>query len=271
MAYNESELYPPVAGSPYAYLAEGITISQTSIRVTNPSALAPGPATATIGTDEYFETIFYEDIAVDVLTGVARQIEGTARAWNPGVAIACGLTAQMVRALQTQTKALIAAVAAISPALVDDPNPTLGANLNAAGFAILNALLGTDLAAAGYKITNVGIENYYEKCVVANSGTAYTFNLANGNTFAITMTGNCLFTMPALPAAGSGKSLSFTVWLIQDATGSRTITFPAANVAWRNGVVPSWSTVANRVDKVVFSARPGATKWDGDQAGVNYS
>lgn len=267
-----SDFYPAMAGSPVTTLAASISAAVTTIELVNGAKVPAAPNKFSIGQGEDVETVKYTSKVGNICSGITRGYDGTmAKAWNQGTKVARVFTKGDFEELQNETKALIVAVAAISPALVDDPNPTLGANLNAAGFAILNALLGTDLAAAGFKITNVGIENYYEQCVVANSGVAYTFNLANGNAYLITMTGNCVFTMPALPAAGSGKAQSLTVRLVQDGTGSRTITFPAANVMWPGGVMPTFSAVANRIDKVVFTGWPGATKWEGDLTGVHYS
>ena len=130
--------------------------------------------------------------------------------------------------------------------------------------------LSGNLNALNHKIIAPGIENYYETCVVANSSTAYTFNLANGNVFFITLTGDCTLTMPSLPGAGTGRAVSFTVRLVQDGTGGRTITFPSATVMWTNGVVPPFSTLANRINKVVFTGWPGAAKWEGELVGRDY-
>lgn len=237
-----------MVNSPATYLAAGITASVTTIPVLDSSKLPAAPNLATIGTGETAETILYTGKSGNDLTGVTRGFQGTARAWNQGIQVARYLTAYDISQLQT-------AVASAITKVSDDASPALAGNLTG----------------GGYKATNIGIENYYETCVVANSGTAYTFNLANGNTFFITMTGNCTFTMPSLPAEGSGKTVSFTVRLVQDATGNRTITFPSANVMWPSGVAPTFSTAAGRIDKVVFVGWPGATKWEGNLAGVNYA
>lgn len=106
MPYDANELYPAKAGSPYAYLAESITEDQVSIRIDDTSKLPPGPALALIGSGQYFEVIFYENIETDTLVGVEREIEGTKRAWDKGVAIACVFTAQHLTAIHKRLRDL---------------------------------------------------------------------------------------------------------------------------------------------------------------------
>lgn len=79
-----------------------------------------------------------------------------------------------------------------------------------------------------------------------NSGTADTIDWGAGNNHKSTMTGNCTytFTAPAGPA-------NLVLKLVQDATGSRTATWPAT-VKWPNNTAPILTTTANRIDIVTF-------------------
>jgi hypothetical protein len=79
-----------------------------------------------------------------------------------------------------------------------------------------------------------------------NSGTAITINWGNGNKQKVTLTANCTFTF----TAPSG-TCNLILRLIQDATGGRTVTWPAI-VKWVNGTAPTLSTAANAVDIVSF-------------------
>jgi hypothetical protein len=115
---------------------------------------------------------------------------------------------------------------------------------------------------------NIGLINpvftdYTETLFTANTGTAYTINLTNGTTQVLTLTGNCVFTFPAVAA---GKN--FTLWLIQDVTGSRTVTWPAT-VAAPNNTNPTITATAGKADKLVFQAI--GTKWALSVAGQNYT
>jgi hypothetical protein len=106
------------------------------------------------------------------------------------------------------------------------------------------------------------INGYTEESTVANTGTAYTVDLANGTLQFLTLTGNCVFTFPT-PTAGK----SFVLVLKQDATGSRTVQFPATTI-WPDGTTPTITATANKRDKLVFSA--DGTVWMGSVAGQNY-
>ena len=79
-----------------------------------------------------------------------------------------------------------------------------------------------------------------------NSGTADTIDWTAGNKQRSTLTGNVTFTFtePTGPC-----NLIFK--LIQDATGSRTVTWPA-DVNWPGGTAPTLTTTANATDIVSF-------------------
>lgn len=100
---------------------------------------------------------------------------------------------------------------------------------------------------------------------VAASGTAQTLpDVTVATVHYITLTGNCTFTFPA---AEAGKS--FTVVLVQDGTGSRTVTWPAS-VKWPGGTAPTLTTAASKRDVFSFLCPDDAT-FLGFAAGFNYS
>ena len=104
---------------------------------------------------------------------------------------------------------------------------------------------------------------YTEETVTANTGTAYTIDLANGSVQILTLTGNCTFTFPTATA-----SRSFVLILKQDGTGSRTATWPAA-VKWPAGTAPTITSTASKSDKYIFTS--DGTNWIGSNAGQNYT
>ena len=105
-------------------------------------------------------------------------------------------------------------------------------------------------------------DGYIEEVVTANTATAYTVSLIGGTLQILTLTGNCTFTFPT-PTAGQ----SFTMFLKQDATGSRTVTWPAT-VKWPSSTAPTITSTASKGDKYVFTA--DGTYWWGSNAGQNY-
>lgn len=83
-----------------------------------------------------------------------------------------------------------------------------------------------------------------------NSSTADTIDWGNGNFHKSTLTANCTYTFTAPPLKGRMQ-----LKVVQDATGSRTVTWPAT-VKWPGGTAPTLSTAASAIDIITFY-------WDG--------
>jgi len=114
--------------------------------------------------------------------------------------------------------------------LVDDTTPELGGALDCNNNNIQEVKSAT---------FNSEIDN-------GNSSTADTIDWGAGNNHKSTLTGNCTYTFTA-PAGPAFLSLK----VIQDATGSRAVTWPAS-VKWPSGTAPTLSTAANAIDIVTF-------------------
>ena len=110
-------------------------------------------------------------------------------------------------------------------------------------------------------ITNPTVTNYVETPYSANSSTAITLSLANGTVQIITLTGSATITMPT---AVSGKS--FIMFLKQDATGSRTVTW--STVVWPGGTAPTITSTASKQD--IYSFFSDGTNWYGVTVGQSY-
>lgn len=143
--------------------------------------------------------------------------------------------------------------------IIGDTSPQLGGALDTNSFGI---------NMADTVLSRPEIKDYAESYTAANSSTAYTVDITNGNVFEITMTGNCTFTF-SNPSA-TGKGCSFTMILKQDGTGSRTATWPAS-VDWSVGGAPTLTTTAAAVDIVTFLTVDAGTRWYGFLGGVNFS
>jgi hypothetical protein len=104
-----------------------------------------------------------------------------------------------------------------------------------------------------------------EYTAVTSTSNATTVNLQDGTNFSHTLTENTTFTF-SNPAA-SGKSSSFTLKLVQDASASGfTVTWPAA-VDWPAATAPTLTATASAVDYFVFITHDGGTTWYGFTAG----
>lgn len=115
--------------------------------------------------------------------------------------------------------------------------------------------LTTDLAA---KVSgaNGGGETFFD---AGNSGSAVTINAANGNVQKVTLTASTTVTLTN-PTAGVMCSLTLLVF--QDATGTRTITWPGT-VKWGNAGAPTLTTTASKMDIISLFTVDGGTNWYG--------
>jgi hypothetical protein len=111
-------------------------------------------------------------------------------------------------------------------------------------------------------LTNPTVTNYVETPYSATPTSTITLDLANGTVQIITLGGNVTITMPT---ATSGKS--FIMYLKQDGTGSRTVTW--STVKWAGGTAPTITSTASRQDILSFFA--DGTNWYGVVVGQNYT
>jgi len=79
-----------------------------------------------------------------------------------------------------------------------------------------------------------------------NSSTADTIDWGTGNNHKSTLTDDCTYTFTAPASVGH-----LTLRMIQDATGTRTVTFPAT-VKWSGGTEPTWDTTGTRENYAFF-------------------
>jgi|13_taG_2_1085334.scaffolds.fasta_scaffold00848_2 hypothetical protein len=108
-----------------------------------------------------------------------------------------------------------------------------------------------------------GISEEYN--AVTSSSNATTVNLRDGTNFSHTLTENTTFTF-SNPAA-SGKTSSFTLKLVQDASASGfTVTWPTS-VDWPSATAPTLTATASAVDYFVFITHDGGTTYYGFTAG----
>jgi len=108
------------------------------------------------------------------------------------------------------------------------------------------------------------LRDYAETLVTANTGVSYTVDCTQANTFKLTLTADCTFTFSTPPASGTAGTI--TLILIQDGTGSRTVTWPAS-VHWPSGTAPTLTTTATTgTDILTFITTDAGTTWRGVHA-----
>lgn len=95
--------------------------------------------------------------------------------------------------------------------------------------------------------------------VLADGAPPATLDVSQGNAFRTVLGGNRTITtfLNAIPGA------SIVYYLVQDGTGSRTVTWPS-NVAWAGGTAPTLTTTASAYDQLTFTFNEVAQKWIGN-------
>lgn len=123
------------------------------------------------------------------------------------------------------------------------------------------------------RIDNAYLRDYGETVVGGsagtNAGSSYTVDIANGNVFNLILNSTTCALTFSNPTA-RGTLCSFTLFIKQDATGGRVVTWPAG-VIWSDAIAPTLTPVANRFDYFVFQTVNGGGNWFGFVAGQNYA
>ena len=86
-------MYQGVVNSPQTELAAPIDATQDTIPLLDASVLPPAPNLATLGSGENAETVLYTGVDGNMLIGVTRGFQGTAKAWAAGTKVARLFTA----------------------------------------------------------------------------------------------------------------------------------------------------------------------------------
>jgi hypothetical protein len=116
---------------------------------------------------------------------------------------------------------------------------------------------GQVVVSAGAAAPAFGVGAATTPSAVTFSATAMTVNCALSNVFTTTFTAN-VTTAPTLSSPIDGQTINW--FITQDATGSRTITWPTS-FKWSGGLVPVLSTTANSVDLLVATYRSATSAW----------
>lgn len=129
---------------------------------------------------------------------------------------------------------------------------------NVTSGTVPNARLPATIDQTTVKAVQFGAAEYD----AGNSGASLTVNFNNGVNQKITLTANCTFTF-SNPLAGMTAKLK----LIQDGTGSRTVTWPT--IKWAGGAAPTLTTTATTGTDIITLYYDGTAYWG--QAGLNFA
>lgn len=135
--------------------------------------------------------------------------------------------------------------------------------------SVLTATWAANVNAAGYELQAAALKASRE--VVAAAGYAagtLTADFAEGSIQHVTLTGNV--STVTLSGFVAGKWSGALLFIKQDGTGSRTVTWPAA-VKWPEATAPVLSTAAGAIDVVSLTSFDGGTTIAGALVAAGYS
>lgn len=122
----------------------------------------------------------------------------------------------------------------------------------------------------GQVLNDHELKDYSETTTTPTISTGtLTLNIENGNAFDVAHNANITTLTISNPSA-TGKLCSFTLFLTQDGTGGKTITWPDS-VKWPYGVAPTLITTANAVNIVTFVTKNAGTTWYGMLGGAGFA
>ena len=107
-------------------------------------------------------------------------------------------------------------------------------------------------------------EGFTPLASVASSGVSTEIDVTRSTAWRVTLDNDCTF---SFTGTTSEEVWSITLFLIQDATGGRTVTWPAS-VLWNEGTPPTLSTTASSIDVLTFMTYDGGATWMGFLAGM---
>ena len=142
------------------------------------------------------------------------------------------------------------AVGAVNTDLVNDTTPQLGGNLDVNGNQIVSASNG-DISIQPNGTGTVEVKRASSALNTLTDGATIAVDLSLANNHTVTLGGNRTLGNPTNAEPGQTGS----IFIVQDGTGSRTLT-PAANWHFaKGGAHPTFSTAANAVDRIDYIVR----------------
>ena len=148
--------------------------------------------------------------------------------------------------------------------VIEDTSPQLGGNLDVNGKTITSSddgdisidpngtgtvklgSIGQDVDVNDYDLLDIKTVSFTDEHDNGNSGTTKTIDLSEGQRQKITLTGNCTVTF-SNPDVGI-----YTLKVIQDATGSRTLTLPSGKWVGGSAYTPTSDASAEDILSIYY-------------------
>lgn len=150
---------------------------------------------------------------------------------------------QVVNAVVSSSAAIAYSKLNLALSIVD---ADISASANIDGTKISATLASKTLTSPTITTGVVGVKTSTQTLVTATDGATVTFDLSLGNVQTVTLGGNRTL---ALSNASVGQA--FVLRLVQDGSGSRTVTW-FSTIKWAYGVTPTLTTTASKTDVFGF-------------------
>jgi hypothetical protein len=210
-------------------------------------------------------------------------LAGTLAATNGGTGQSSWTTGDLLYASGANTLSKLSIGTANQVLTVSGGVPTWATAAGGGGSSDASTLTGSILASnvVNSSLTSVGTlssltlsgaltfgANYTETRTSVTAASSTALNCSLGNIFSLTMSAS-ISTLSFSNVPATGRAYSMTLFVNQDATGGRTISWPA-EVRWPGGTAPTLTTTANKTDIITLVTHDGGTNWYGLVAGQNY-
>jgi hypothetical protein len=141
------------------------------------------------------------------------------------------------------------------------------------GYTLLNGNVGIGTSTPATNLDVLGSVRVYQSAETAvtavNSTATYAIPDVTRNIRRITLNANTTITLPPVTSLGTDDTYTLTVKLLQDGTGSRTVTWAASGtstIKWDGSSAPIINSTANKetiLQFTAFGASAGVTIWYG--------
>jgi len=177
-------------------------------------------------------------------TGNAPQIAATGGDTNVGLDLSSKGTGSVT--LWTGAKAREALILPNTASAVNEVTITQAATTNAPQISATGDDTNIDLKLVGKGTGKVLIDSQYGALTSNSDGATVTFNMATSNKHTVTLGGN-----RTLAVSNVSVGQVFLIRLVQDGTGSRTVTW-FSTIRWAGGSPPTLTTTASKADTFGF-------------------
>jgi hypothetical protein len=120
------------------------------------------------------------------------------------------------------------------------------------------------------KMNVIGSEYANTDVSAVIAGTTYLDCSLSANFYVNMGAGNTTIAFTNIPTGTDNTGYRIVVYIVQDGTGSRTVSWPGT-IVWPAGTAPTLTTTANKIDIFEFRTLNSGSKFFGATVALNYA